>query len=531
MGIEILHRHNHERLPVFLVGREQPVTSFAEELVRLLFKRELPPAPAADAIGDGIDRYEFDDGGFVHVNRRHESIWMARKSLWGVPSLTPDAWNEWPKELPGTDTREQLVALFQQFGRSKTEDVTVKAEPAWTDGARMVVWDRASGNRTAVPLDRTDAVTLTVSVSVPEFRLTDIPIAGPGAGLTRRGGRNDQVLGFSLGLPIIRQVAGAFLAVAREEADEEIRAQFEHQQILFDATLAYRLVDAGSSQYLVPFWHYEIAVKVDNRLVQVGSRLVRAVRFDFGVERIREQPDRLAGGLNNRLDWGNETSKPRFLLSWMGKAAQKLPMSYPASESCLAHATRAGWIPREFADLDAAEADWKGPQSNVTTADLACYIGHGQSYGFSFCKPTDTWLSSHECAFGERLKWVITDSCGPLHDEACSSGGSTFLNWGNAFKGLRSLLGFATPQVANSKQLPRALEYALLKGTPVAKAWFQAVCELQGTEYSTQPTWVAGLFAVNGARTTIDDCLSPMPTEPVIGSDPAQIAGVWVPVR
>jgi hypothetical protein len=219
-----------------------------------------------------------------------------------------------------------------------------------------------------------------------------------------------------------------------------------------------------------------------------------------------------------------------MLLSWLGERVKGHPSTLLARNRIVTTMAVNGWNCRDCGEEDAAEKDWhRLADLGVNAAELGCYIGHANANSMMFCEPADESLSYDDCQFGgDRLRWVVFDACGPLHDSVAASGGSAFDVWARIFDGLRFMVAFATPQRPNEAQLWRALVYALA-GQPLAKAWFQSVCETQGSATNNgRPAWVAGMFAVDGTTTTIEDRLSEK--TPAGAKDPAMLAGVWIPM-
>ena len=462
----------------------------------------------------------------VDVDQDTSSIWVADEALWRLPAITTSAIGGLPRTLPEnrSDGLSGLVRSLEQ----RTNGICVRADPAWSDGARLVIWERTGWTRTHRFLDRTDGYT--VSLDAPDHDLDGVPLTGPGAVVTTRTGPRGEPFGIHAAVP---RPTGARLElpiVDRATADEKVREGLRaFECVRLDATLTYRVVETPGGPYLCPHWAYEVAARHEDREVRLASRCVPAVEIEVLSPASSAASSDVAND-DQFAEWRGAATEPRFLLSWLGEETGRITLSRVVRDAIIASLTQCGWRCRDFGEYAAIEAHWNRlADGAIRQADLAGYIGHAAAHGMKFSPPDTAWLESNACRFGDRLKWIVIDGCGPLQDEVAASGTSAFDLWARSFKGLRALLGFATTQEQNARQFPRAIEYSL-KGQPLARAWFQAACECQGSGTNHgKPAWVAGLFAVDGSTTTIDDRLADVQRLPAL-NEPEQLAGVWVPL-
>lgn len=468
----------------------------------------------------------FDRSAAVGVDPDTGGIFIADDALWRVPAITPATLDALPTAVP-TARSDGLAAMVRAVEQQKS-GIRMRADPAWSDGARLVVWDRANWTRTPAVLDRTDGYS--VSLDAPDHELDAVPLTGSGAVVTTRTGRRGEALGFHAAVPRLSGARVELPIVDRATADARVREGlrgFDHVDL--NATLTYRVVETPDGACLCPHWAYEVVARDGDRDLPLAGRCLPAVEIE-----LRPQSSRAASPLevsdDHRVDWGPADGRPRFLLSWLGEETGRITLSRAVRDAAIASLTHAGWTCRDFGERAAVEAHWNRLAGDaIRQADLAGYIGHAAVGGLKFSPPDTAWLDANVCRFGDRLKWIVIDGCGPLQDAVAASGLSAFDLWARSFQGLRAMLGFATTQEQNARQLPRAIEYSLA-GRPLARAWFQAVCECQGTRTNHgTPAWVAGLFCVDGHDTTIDDRLTDVQRlQPM--HEPGQLAGVWVPL-
>jgi hypothetical protein len=462
----------------------------------------------------------------VNIDPGTSSVWIANDALWRLPAITPSSIDALPRTLPGS--RSHGLSPVVRSLEQRTNGIRVRADPAWSDGARLVIWERAGWTRTHRFLDRTDGYAL--SLDAPDHDLDGVPLTGAGAVVTTRTGPRGEPFGIHAAVP---RPTGARLElpiVDRASADEKVREGLRgFDCVRLDATLTYRVVETPGGPYLCPHWAYDIVARHEDRDVPLASRCVPAVEIELLSPASIAVPSHVAND-DQVVGWTGAATEPRFLLSWLGEETGRIRLSRVARDAIIASLSQCGWRCRDFGEHAAMEAHWNRlADGAIRQADLAGYIGHAAAYGMKFNPPDAAWLESSACRFGGRLKWIVIDGCGPLQDEVAASGASAFDLWARAFQGLRALLGFATTQEQNARQFSRAIEYSL-RGQPLARAWFQAVCECQGTLTNHgKPAWVAGLFSVDGTDTTIDDRLADaQQLQPL--DEPGQLAGVWVPL-
>lgn len=446
--------------------------------------------------------------------------WIATDALWRLPALDDRGLASLPAAPPAAPDDVSL-AVRQRCGA-----VHVRADPAWTDGARLVIWDRRGWTRTPHILDRTDAFALTLDA--PRHGLLGIPLTGPGAALSTRVSPDGTPLALHVAVPRLTGAHRDLPAVDRREADRRVMGAIGgFDELRLRASLGYRLAETVDGPWLCPFWTYRIVARLGGRAVRIPAPAVPAVRIDL----VPRSSDRAAATATRvPVGWDPPAERPRVLLSWIGERTGGLSTGRCVRDALGRSFERAGWSCRDFGDRDAIEAHWNRLAGTVLRqADFAAYVGHATASGMMFCPPDAAWLEARDCRFGGRLKWVAVDGCGPLQDDAAGSGGSAFDRWARAFCGVRSLLGFATTQEDSAEQFARAVRYAL-DGQPLARAWFQAACECQGIRANHgRPAWVAGLFAVDGAATTIEDRLCDAGRLPPIEM-PDRLAGLWIPI-
>ena len=522
---------DRETLPVFQL-RDADSDALAAQVAQAVLDVSLPRASPEELFGTTV-RYRME-GGHLDWDTRTGSIWAAKDQLWRVPSLDADSLAGLSTAFPAAPADAARVEALARLlaAASDYDGVTLKVEPKWKSGSRLVVWRRAGAkaSRAEYCLDRTESLHLTLTSS--KHALAAVPLSGSGAGFGGRSAIDGGWLGFSAAVPHIEKYLGEFATIPRDDLYDELRDTYAGVDILVsDVTLSYRVHDAHGTRILLPFWTFEVVAAIGGRSMPIGLVPVPAVAFPLPI--LGSLPTAPAPRLaNGSIDWGASAAEPRLLLSWLGKR-KGAPLATRGSRDRVAALIQAaGWTYRDCGDEDADERDWHArAASGVNQADIACYLGHATGEGMTFSVPSDEWLDHSECHFGDRLKWVLIDACGPLRDTAAHGAMSAFKYWAPAFDGLRSLLGFGSLQEPGTEHLCRTLQYALsTAGQPIAKAWFQSACETQRSCTNRgQPAWAAGLFAVDGNLTTIEDRVGQPPT-PTVGIQPGVMAGVWIPL-
>jgi hypothetical protein len=512
-------------LPIFeLAAPVTPHDSLAP-LARGFFSVSLAAADAQQVTADTL-RFRFPSG-HADVNLETGGLWLASDALWRLPAVAEGGVDTLPSALPPR-LRDQFSGMVLSLGQ-RAAGVQVRPDPAWADGARLVVWERQGWRRTTRYLDRTEGFRL--KLDAPGHGLASVPIAGPGAALTRRTSPDGRSVGLHVAIPRLTGARLEVRALDRAGIDDVVlEALRQFESVRFAASLTYRAVQTTDGPYLCPFWTYEIVARLENRDVPIAAPSFPAVEIEQIVPGTRPETPLRPRAPSDGVDWGPETARPRFLLSWLGERAGRISFSRTIRDALVGSLTRDGWTCRDFGELQAAEAHWNRlAPGAIGQADMAGYAGHAAEYGMQFCPPDAAWLESRNCSFGGRLKWVLIDACGPLQDEVAGSGHSAFDHWAGSFCGMRAMLGFATAQQQNDSQFARALEYALA-GQPLGRAWFQAACECQGpgTNHG-RPAWAAGIFCVDGASTTMEDRLGDAGRLVQIDA-PDTLAGVWVPL-
>ena len=478
-----------------------------------------------DAVGS-VAASVFDPSATTDVDPVTGGLWIADDALWRPPAITSSAIDALPTTTPGS--RSDGLAAMVQAVSQQTDGVRIRADAAWSDGARLVVWERAGWTRTHRFLDRTDGYR--VSLDAPDHDLDAVTLTGPGAVVTTRTGPRGEPLGFHAAVPRLTGARRELPVVDRAAADAIVREGLRgFDGVRLSASLTYRVVETPDGPWLCPHWAYEIVARHEHGEVALANRSIPAVEIELLAER-SDPPATFEPNDQHLVDWGPPGTEPRCLLSWLGEDTGRITLSVAVRDSIVASLTQSGWRCRDFGERAAVEAHWNRLAAGaIRQADLAGYVGHAAAYGMKFNLPDAAWLESDVCRFGGRLKWVVIDGCGPLQDEVAASGTSAFDMWARSFQGLRALLGFATTQEQNARQFPRTIEYGL-NGRPLARAWFQAACECQGSRTNHgHPAWVAGLFCVDGAATTIDDRLSEVHRLQAM-AEPERLAGVWVPL-
>ena len=134
----------------------------------------------------------------------------------------------------------------------------------------------------------------------------------------------------------------------------------------------------------------------------------------------------------------------------------------------------------------------------VETVDMVYFAGHGTSLGFEFgVFSDDARAKPAEIRWGEgRLKWVVLNACKVLLDKPNSR---AIDRWGQAFSGLRYILGFSTLALDEAERGKVFAEH-LNAGDTIADAWMKAC---QETEPSFN-TWAYLRADGNGITTDQD---------------------------
>ena len=134
----------------------------------------------------------------------------------------------------------------------------------------------------------------------------------------------------------------------------------------------------------------------------------------------------------------------------------------------------------------------------VETVDMVYFAGHGTGRAFEFgVFSDDARAKPAEIRWGDgRLKWVVLNACDVLRDRP---GFRAIDRWGQAFTGLRYILGFAT---LTSDEPNRGQIFAqyLNAGNTIREAWVKAC---QDTEQSFT-VWAYLRADGNGVSTDLD---------------------------
>jgi hypothetical protein len=137
-------------------------------------------------------------------------------------------------------------------------------------------------------------------------------------------------------------------------------------------------------------------------------------------------------------------------------------------------------------------------KTKVEKVDMVYFAGHGDSLGFDFgVLQDDARAKPAEIRWGDgRLKWVVLNACKVLLDNPNSR---AIDRWGQAFTGLRYILGFATLALDEPGRGQAFAEH-LNAGDTIADAWMKAC---QETEPSFT-TWAYLRADGNGVTTDQD---------------------------
>jgi hypothetical protein len=136
--------------------------------------------------------------------------------------------------------------------------------------------------------------------------------------------------------------------------------------------------------------------------------------------------------------------------------------------------------------------------SKVEKVDMVYFAGHGSSLGFDFgVMQDDARAKPAEIRWGDgRLKWVVLNACKVLLDNPNSR---AIDRWGQAFTGLRYILGFSTLAL-DEPHRGQAFAEHLNAGDTIADAWMKA-CQETEPELTT---WAYLRADGNGITTDLD---------------------------
>jgi hypothetical protein len=188
-------------------------------------------------------------------------------------------------------------------------------------------------------------------------------------------------------------------------------------------------------------------------------------------------------------------------------------------------------VPSQFnwGEGNAWERDFKrngigGGQANsvVDDVDMVFYSGHANGYGWTFCDTLHDgdFIDYTETQFGKRdLEWLIIAACGPLQ---VSEGGKSWNErWGNTFRGLHLIMGYATTSYDGPNE-GRDIANAALSGLNLRSAWIN-------TAVANQPagvTWsVMGVYGPGGQTSYNDHFWGRGPVSPDMGLEAADGKG------
>lgn len=506
-------------LPVFAVSDAAPGLRTVHALASLFLGEDISLGAGVE-IGAGITRYRAGQV-TIYLHERTSALWIADDALWQASDLDgaqADTHGAAPPSAP-SPRLDNLVNAVQRTG----DRARLRVEPAWRDGTRLVIWERTHWTRSERWLDRSNGYT--VHLDAADHDLDGVPLTGPGVVLTTRAAADGRPLAFHAALPALTGRRYEYPVADRTEADRAVRERFaEFDDLRLEIRFTYRIAWTTAGRCLCPHWSYSGSGRLAGRDVPLPDVHVPAVEIGAAIH-----AEGRRGALEAAVRWDGNVTSPRLFVSWLGERAGRLGLSRPTVDRLVPLMVRQGWQCIDAGEDRACEAHWNRlAASGIREADLVAYIGHAAEYGLKLMPPDAAWLDAADCRFGGRLKWVVVDGCGPLQDHVAGGNTSAFDHWARAFDGVRSLLGFASAQEQNDRQLPLAIEYAL-GGEPIARAWFQAVCERQGSRTNRgAPAWVAGLFAVEHSTTTIDDRLTDLELPSIAA--PERLAGVWVPL-
>jgi Family of unknown function (DUF6345) len=167
-------------------------------------------------------------------------------------------------------------------------------------------------------------------------------------------------------------------------------------------------------------------------------------------------------------------------------------------------------VPTQFnwGEGNAWERDFKrngtgGGQSTqvVDDVDMLFYSGHANGNGWTLCDSAhdDNFVYYTETQYGRSdLEWLIIAACGPL--QGTEGGKSWNERWGNTFRGLHLIMGYATTSYDGPNE-GRDIANGALSGLDLRSAWINTAVANQPSKV----TWsVMGVYGPGG-QTSYND--------------------------
>jgi len=457
------------------------------------------------------------------------AIWFQRNDFFQFSQRGSRPVPSSPETPPNTDG---FLAVAGRFAQSKLASVLrMTLAPRSANSTRVVVWDH--GTRTELPsrnLYKSFGFVLDIE------GVGQVPAIGSGLKFgfesepKRLGGRVTQ---FHWGGSVITGQRSAAV-ITSAEAQRRFAAMYPEGPVsIRRVELVYRLLD-GEKAYLVPTWLCEGRATVGGKRINTGAISIPASEFEPSMIAAPAPGPFAIRSTTGAVDWSAaDASLPRVLISWRGVDVA-LATSEVTVDALVQHLHPA-WVCRVFDKADAHERDWHAfAAQGLEQANLAWYVGHADGGSIRLSEPAAEWLTCADVRFRGNVGCVVVDGCGPLQDTVTNSKTqSVFKRWASTFQGLHVLLGFGTPQTANSVQSPTALRYALDPASPmpIGTAWFRALREHQAHRTSHGQTWGAGMFLMSdGEDSALGDFLlthgSVLPPPP----DNGRLKGIWFPV-
>lgn len=376
---------------------------------------------------------------------------------------------------------------------------------------------------------------------VPELRVTDpaasmsfvADVIGRGAKTAFSYGRSEELLDFHHHWRDLDQVVERVPLISWARTSAAFRELCESIEIEDHvATVVYRLVEIDGVSHLSPYWLHQATGVISGRRFQLRDVSLSAVELNPDPPALKAQSPRKPATLpfETTEEWITGAT-------WVTKGASN---AAGEAQAFLDAMRSAGWgIRYAWGDKNVFPDDWKKDNDAwVDAVDMAYYTGHAYAGGWQLRGLQ--WLEIPDAGlireikgdvYGQRLKWLVISSCGPLQDCHITPGESSVATWAGIFDGLRLLLGFATAIGGGNGEGVRFLESAR-KGMPLPEAWRHAARERQpscspGDTVVTR--WAAVLAVETNHTSTLEDVIPERRHQLQSVARPDRLVAIWSP--